>query len=113
MFQLLNAKTFRYKVKVKQARDTGGLQEFEFTAEYRRLLQPEIKAVLELGTTEVFRKVVDELWTGWVAGDIKQPDGSNLDPSTEGRAALMLEPGVPQAIVNGWLEAVFYGPAKN
>lgn len=121
MFQLSKAATFKYKIKIKQARDKGTIEEFEFTAEYRRLEQPAIKAVLELPAEKIFTKVIgggeipadQALWVGWVVGEIKTPDGSNLEPSADGRQALLLEPGAPQAIVNGWLEAVFYGPAKN
>jgi len=112
-FQLSNKPTFKYKVKVKQARDAGKLEEFEFTAEYKRLDQAAIKDVLALTSEQIFRKITEELWVGWVVGEIKALDGSNLEPSAEGRAAMLLEPGVPQALMNGWMDAVFFGPAKN
>src|SRR4051812_44388566 len=98
MFQLSNKPTFKFKVKVKQARDSGKLEEFEFSAEYKRLEQPGIKEVLALPADQVFKKVTEEIWIGWTVGDIKMPDGTNLEPSADGRAALLAEPGVPQAI---------------
>jgi hypothetical protein len=73
---------------VKQARDTGKLQEFEFTAEFKPArCSRRSRPCSSSARPRSFKKVVDELWTGWVAGDIKQPDGSNLDPSRRSRRA--------------------------
>jgi hypothetical protein len=115
-FVLSKKETFRYLVKVRQARDSGKLEEFEFTAEFRRLDQAKVRELLAKGLAD--RKLLDEVWVGWSGvKTLVSRDGVEVEeemPVTPtNREALLLEPGVEIALARAWLDAVVIGPAKN
>jgi hypothetical protein len=117
-FVLSKKPTFKYAVKVKQARDSGKLEVFEFQREFKRLEQPRIRELAVKPPPD--RALLDEVWVGWagVKALVKQgEDGpeveQDLPVTPENRELLLREPGVEAALVNAWLDAAIYGPAKN
>lgn len=116
MFVLSKSPTFKYEVSVKQARESGKLESFAFTAEFRRFNQEEIRQIsAEAGND---RALLDKVWVGWSGVQTLVDEGGvqvakELPVTAENREALLREPGVEVALVRAWLEATVFGPAKN
>ena len=115
-FVLSKKPTFRYAVRVKQARESGRLEIFEFMGEFKRLDQPAIRE--QMKTLKSDRDLLDAVWVGWSGVKcLVERDGVQVEedmPVTpQNREALLAEPGVEAALVNAWMEAAVLGPAKN
>lgn len=108
-FVLNNKPTCFHKVKVRRTNDAGDWEAFDFTAEFKRLVQPEIDALFTSGVPND-REIV-KLFVGW--RDVKQPDGSDLPVSEANRTLLLAEPGVQGAVAKAWVELAITGPTKN
>ncbi len=115
-FVLSKKKSFKYAVRVKQARESGRLEVFEFLGEFKRLDQPAIRALVTAGKKD--SEILEEVWLGW--SGIKAPverEGveveEELPVTPANRAMLLAEPGVEAALVHAWMEAAVLGPTKN
>ena len=122
-FVLSKKSTFHYLVKVRQPRESGKIEEFEFQGVFNRLPQDEIRKLMEAPPPD--RERLDKVWVGWVKGPTgiktmaKNGDGPEeiqVDlEDTEANRLLLLdkEPGFEAGVVKAWMEAAVFGPAKN
>jgi len=111
MFSLSDKPTYWFKVEVRRPDDaTGKWQSFDFRAEFKRRLRPDLEAMVKKGLPSDAELMESEL-VGWA--DVRQPDGSLLEVNATNRTALLAEPFVQPAIVAAWVESALRGPAKN
>jgi hypothetical protein len=116
-FVLAKKEQFKYAVRVKQPDDKGGLGIFEFTGVFKWLSQTEIQELLARGVPRD-RSLLNKVWIGWEGVKTKVKRESveveeDLPVTETNREALLAEQGVEAALINAWLDAVVFGPAKN
>lgn len=109
MFALDLSPTYLWPVKVSLPDDGGEYKEHEFQAQFKRLKQSEIEAMMKQeGMTD--RKLAEQVMVGWA--DVSA-GGVAVEYSPDAAALLFDIPGVPSAIATSFLESVTGLARKN
>ncbi|MBI2313585.1 MAG: hypothetical protein HYU77_13880 [Betaproteobacteria bacterium] len=115
MFKLGLSDRYYYPVTVRIPVDGKKPHEFTFDAEFRRLSQDEIQALLQ----EVQSGAIDDaalarrVWIGWRPGHVVDEGGAALEYSESARERLMSVFPTQSAIIEAWSDAIRGGREKN
>ena len=115
MFKLDQNENFWFPVSLELTSDDGKKLRADFDAQFKRVAQSEITALLRREEGEeppTDQQIVDAVFVGW--RKVQGEDGAELPVNAENRARLLDTFPVRREVVRAWLKSIgIEGKAKN
>lgn len=115
MFKLDQNENFWFPVSLELTGDEGKKLRMDFDAQFKRIAQSEITALLHREEGEApptDQQIVDAVFVGW--RKVQDADGAELPVNAENRTRLLDTFPVRREVVRAWLKSIgIEGKAKN